>query len=260
MGAERKHEWAVNISAELKKWLPAHGYQTSTQLADELGIPKKTWGHIVYGGTIVERGPNGENDGRLVYARIHLWTELSAADPRNIPDRQIPLPRGGVFAKKRALSEADYQKWLASPEAQTLLAKRNARFKREAIMEQTQPPEQGTVGSFLGTLVDNLMSRGTEQIANLLRPQILALGNKIDALAPVIAGRASRATTHEIGSLVSQLRGQLDRYTIGTSEERDNLMQNHGAELLALDIAVHTLTRRPEERESLIKLNRETKL
>lgn len=271
MGPERKHEWAVNLSAKLKKWLPAHGYQTSTQLADDLGIPKKTWGHIVYGGTIVERGPDGKNDGKLVYARIHLWTELPEADPRNIPDRQIPLPRGGVFPKTRALSELDYQKWLESSEAQTLLAKRNARFKREVIMEQTGPTEpKETVGLFLGTLVDGLINRGTEQVTDSLsrqlseelKPQIAAVGDKIDTLAAVVIARLAegRTATNNIGSLTSRLRGLLDRYTSGTREERDNLMQSHGTELLALDIVVHTLTRRPEERESLLRLNKETKL
>lgn len=269
MRVEGKHEWVVNLSTALKKWLPEHGYEASTQLADDLGIHRKTWGHIIYEGTIVQTGNQGMLDGRLLYAGLHLWTGLPEADPRNIPDRLIPLPRGGFITKKRALSEEDYQKWLASTEAQTLLAKRNARFKREVIMEQMQPQEQRTAGSFLESLFDEVVNRVADQIGKSLSrrqseawdPQILALGHKIDDLAAAVTStRAARVTTSDVGSLAAHLKDSLQRYTSGTSEERDSLMQKYGTELLALDIAVHTLTRRKEERESLIRLNQETKL
>lgn len=270
MGVERKHEWAVNLSTALKKWLPEHGYEASTQLADDLGIHRKTWGHIIYGGTIVQTGNEGKPDGRLLYAGLHLWTGLPEADPRNIPGRLIPLPRGGCITKKRALSEEDYQKWLASIEAQTLLAKRNERFKREVIMEQPQPQETvETVGSLVGSFIDNLLRRGAEQAAGdlskrqseTLLPPILALGEKIDTLMAVFSGMGGRkASTTDVGNLATHLRDLLQRYTSGTSEERDSLMQKYGNALLTLEAVLHTLTRRPEERESLIKLNQETKI
>lgn len=289
--SERKPEWAVNLSTALKSWIPEHGYKATIQLANELDIPRSTWRHIIVGNAILAgEGRDKKFDGRFFYARIHLWTELAAADPRDIPDRSIRLPGGGVVFKKRNLSEEDYQKWLTSPEAQALLGKRGERFKRELILEQTelqpkespQPTQPETVGSFLGAFIDDIIEKGADQIATILlkhqsevvAPQLsvldAVLDDRINALEHTItklvasyptSPRGSRTiTTNDIGQLAHRLRDLLDGYKLGVSQDRDNLMQNYGKDLMALDIIVHTLTRRPEERESLLKLSEETKL
>lgn len=287
MRVEQRAEWALNLSAELKRWIPAHGYSASTTLADELGIPRGTWSHIYQGRAILAGGGRDRQfDGRIFYARINLWTELAAADPRNIPDRLIKLPKGGIAFKKRNLSEEDYQKWLESSEAKELLAKKNERFQREAIVMEpfhsSQPAPKETVGSFLGSVVDGLIERGSDQIArfilerqtDFIGPQLSELEHRITSLESAIVrlvmqasetprpvrSRTPRATSDDIGQLAKTLGGLLEKYQSGTSEDRDKLMQSYGNELMGLDIVVHTLTRRQSEREENLKLNQETKL
>lgn len=286
MRAEQRPEWALNLSVELKSWIPEHGYSASTELADELSIPRGSWGHIYHGGAILAGGGRGRQfDGRIFYARINLWTELTAADPRNIPDQLIKLPKGGIAFKKRNLSEEDYQKWLESSEAMELLAKKNERFQREAIVMEPfhspQPTPKETVGSFLGSVVDGLIERGSDQIARLIlerqtdfiEPQLSKLEYRITSLESAIVrlvmqasetprpvrSRTPRAISDDIGQLAKTLGGLLEKYKSGTSEERNNLMQAYGKDLLELDVLVHTLTRRPNEREERLNLTRDTK-
>lgn len=287
MRAEQRPEWALNLSAELKSWIPAHGYSASTELADELSIPRGTWSHIYQGSAILAGGGRGRQfDGRIFYARINLWTELAAADPRNIPDQLIKLPKGGIASKKRNLSEEDYQKWLESSEANELLAKKNERFQREAIVMEpfhsSQPTPKETVGSFLGPVVDGLIERGSDQIArfilerqtDFIGPQLSELEHRITSLESAIVrlvmqasetprpvrSRTPRAISDDIGQLAKTLGGLLEKYKSGTSEERNNLMEAHGKDLLELDVLVHTLTRRPNDREERLSLTRDTNL
>lgn len=286
MITEKEPKWAVNLSTELRSWLPMHGYRASTELADELSIPRGVWKHICQGTSIVAGGGRvNKFDGRFFYARINLWTELVAADPKNIPDKHIRLPRGGEVFKKRSLSEEDYHKWLESPEAKALLVKRDERFKREVIMEPTEPqpkelqstPSQ-TAGFFLGSLIDEIINRGADQIANSLLarqtevivPRITTLEERMGVLEGVItrlvvehsqtSPKTPKVNTTNIGQLAKRLRDLLDGYKSGEIQDRNNLMHTYGRDLMALDIVVHTLTRRPEERESILKLSDETKL
>lgn len=292
MITEKEPKWAVNLSTELKSWIPINGYRASTELADELSIPRGVWNHIYQGTSIVAGGGRDNKfDGRFFYARINLWTELAASDPRNIPDKSIRLPRGGEVFKKRSLSEEDYHKWLEGPEAQALLAKRDERFKREVVMESAEPQpkeprpteqkstQPETVGLFLGSLIDNIIERGAAQIADSLLvrqtevivPRISILDKRLSVLEEVIMKLvikdtqqtpqgASRMTTTDIGRLAKRLSALLDGYKSGESQDRDKLMHTYGKDLMALDIVVHTLTRRPDERESILKLSDETKL
>lgn len=275
---EKKSEWALNLSTELKKWLPYHGYKTSIQLADELNIPRIPWNAIFHGNGIVETGRR-EFDGRIFYARINLWTGLAEADPRNIPDR-IRVTRGKVKPESRSFSDDEYQQWLKSPEARELLVKKNARFEREMIMEST-PPQLETVGSFIGSFIDNLIDRGADQVAKVLlesqkdavSPQISDLAGRITTLESAIARlvqsqtdristpqpRISRSSS-DIGQLAIHLRNLLDGYKQESSDDRDKLMQAYGRDLMALDMVVHTLTRRPNEREEMLRLAEETKI
>ena len=49
MISERKPEWAAKLSTELKSWIPTHGYTSSTELADALGIPRTILDRIYQG-------------------------------------------------------------------------------------------------------------------------------------------------------------------------------------------------------------------
>lgn len=293
MESERlKTNYPEDLTRALRQWLPIHGYKYSTELAAELGIPKQTWNRsIISGDNIVEsiKGNLGF-DTRIFYARLHLWTDLDEADPRNIPDRLGVTPRGIVSRKSRNFTEAEYQSWLTNPEAQELLARKNERFQRETILaaeqETHQPPvPTETVGMFIGTFIDEILRRGATQVAEILSElrddlvsaQFRDFADRIGALESVIAKtivqtrlgqeiqpaqpqRPSRINTTDIGQIASRLRDLLNVYHSGTSEDRDKLMQTYGNQLMALDIVVHTLTRRSSEREESLKLSQETKL
>lgn len=275
---ERRSEWAFNLSTGLKSWLPEHGYRTSVQLAEELEIPRRTFRHMYQGTGIMTGEGRGEqkHDGRIYYARLYLWTELTEADPRHIPDRLIRIPSSdNVLTKSRSLSEDEYQQWVESPEAQGLLAKRNDRFKRETIMEQStilQHPELSqSVGFVIGPIIDVLLDRVTSQIAQKLTdsPQIAELAKMITALRSAIdrqqlqvdqVPRSPRTPrTNDIGLLSSRLTDLLEGYKLGNRDDRDKLMQTYGSALMALDMVVHPLTRRLEEREELLRLGEEIK-
>ncbi len=284
---ERKLEWPLNLSNELKKWIPEHGYTAATQLADELEIPKRFWTHIYQGNNIVMSGREDKFDGRFFYARINLWTDLEESDPRTIPDRLIRLPNGNMVNKKRNFSEDEYQEWLKSPEAQELLAKKHDRFKRKIIIESTNQQQASkqaeiseTVGSFIGSVIDGVINRGANQIArvvlenqqqNLVLPQISELIERITTIESIIArlaqSEADQTTprsrirnSSDIRQASIHIRNLLETYKLGTSDDRDKLMQTYGRDLIALDMVVHTLTRRQHEREEIIKLTEETRL
>lgn len=289
MVSERKsEEWASSLSDKLQDWLPKHGYRTTTKLADELGIPKANFGRICRGEAIAEGPGHGREkyDGRVWYAKIHLWTQLPEADPKSIPDKLIKTPQGVLAAPiPRRWSEEEHQRWLESPEAEELLAKKNARFKREMVMESVAAPQQAesseTVGSFIGAFIDDLINRGADQIAHKLLerqkdavlPGISDLENKITSLESAIARlvvlsqtdqtsspKPRGPRTSDIGQLANHLKNLLDGYRLGTREDRNKLMQRYGTDLMSLDIVVHTLTRRPNEREEILNLTEETKL
>lgn len=292
---ERKPEWAQNLSDELKKWVPEHGYTASTQLADELNIPRRPWRDIFGGYGIAISGRKDKFDGRIFYARVHLWTGLEMSDPRTIPDRLIRL-KGKLVPGKRSFSEAEYQKWLKSPDGQGLLAKKDARFKREVVMEsettpqparpvesfsqQAQPSE--TLGSLVGSFIDGLINRGADQIAralserqeDVLLPKFSLLEGRVAALEGIITRLATQPqadqihsrpprrgrASNDIGQIASHLKNLLDEYRQGTSIDRDKLMERYGKELMDLDMLVHPLTRRPNQREEMIRLTEEIKV
>lgn len=293
MQSERlKTNYPEYLARALTKWLPTHGYRYSTELGVELDIPRAAIQNIMRGfhSSIVESAKGNPGfDTRIFYARLHLWTDLPEANPRNIPDRVILLPKGGEKRKARNFTEEEYQNWLQSPEAAQLLARKNERFKRETLLaeqEIPQPASRETVGEFIGTFIDGMIRKGATQIADILseRQTDLAsvqfrgledrLGNLEEILAKIVVQmrlgqpiqptqpqqRTSRVNPADIGHMSIRLRELLDAYKSGTSEDRDKLMATYGKELMALDIVVHTLTRRPDEREENLKLTREINL
>lgn len=224
-------------------------------------------------------------DGRIYYARLHLWTDLEEADPRNIPGRLYKTPNSSITTKSRSLPDDEYQQWLKGPEAQELLTKKNDRFKRETIMEQSRTHQQAesfqTAGSFLGSFIDGLINRVTDQIVRQLSehqvnpslPQISEIEKRLITLESAInrlvtqpqADRASSpharpSRSSDIGQLSSLLRNLLGVYIHGSSDDRDNLMKANGKELMDLDHLVHALTRRPRDREEILRLNEEAQI
>ncbi|MFH0936739.1 MAG: hypothetical protein V1808_00385 [Candidatus Daviesbacteria bacterium] len=278
---ERKSEWAIELSNNLKRWMPVNEYRTSIKLADELSIPRDIFNRIHRGFSIARE--------QNYYARLNLWTDLVEADPRSIPDTYKKMPNGSIVSVPRRWSEDEYQQWLEGPEAQELLIRKNERFKREILMEttindqQTEAPqnEKQTVGSVVGSFIDHLINNTTKQVATQLlqsqkehgltqiSEQMTGLEKKIISLESVviklIQAQVERSTSktskiNNISQLASNLKALLDEYKMGTNDDRNKLMQQYGTDLMALDIIVHTLTRRPLEREEAIKLAEETKL
>lgn len=285
-------KWASNLSTVLKPWIPEHGYKTVTKLADELDIPRPTFGRIVRGEGVAEGTGQGELriGGPIWYARINLWTRLPEADPRNLPDKLIKTPQGDVEVPiPRRWSDDEYQKWAKSSEAKDLIARRDARFKREMVMESKDTPQKtqtqaaDTVGMFIGSFIDELIDRGAVQIAkkllesqkDVILPYISSLEERISKIEKDIAlglaavqssadqasSRPSRIkASDDIGQAARHLEALLEGYTKGASEERDKLMQKYGRDLFALDAVVHTLTRLKEERERNLIIRKETKI
>lgn len=283
-------EWAKNLSNELKRWVPSHGYKKHTELANVLEIPQRNFRYI-YNGEGIVGGNKRTIDGQIYYARINLWTDLEEADPRTIPPLLIRLPNGGTNLKQRNWSGDEYSKWLTSPEARELLDMKNDRLKRAVIelplAEQQvessthQPSEVSeTVGSFVGSIIDGVINRAARQVSNamlegqkdLYSTQISSLEDRIDSLERsinklVVQPQADRVVsiqqsprTGDVSQLANHLKNLLDRYKVGSSEDRDKLMQKYGKDLMALDIVVHTLTRLPLERERILDLVEDIKL
>lgn len=239
----QRAKWSNVLAEKLRKWCEFNGYIPRSKLADELGIPRDKWKHIIV-------GPGIGND-VAIYACLYLRTGLTEADPRMVPPRvRYAARKGHYYADRRAWADQEYENWKKDYQPPPPLTGSSKKTAKSTVppapkeMAQEVLPSNGTgrepeaEPQTLGAFLDRFLAIQEERIASRV----------VEAL------RQEREDGGDIGKQLDRVFHSLVKYLDGTPEDRDRLMAQYGKTHIS---RVFSLLRdlSSEDRETVLQLN-----
>lgn len=282
---ESSQEWQKNLERELRSWFKKNGIMQPLPWAKKLGITVGKWGMII--------NSHGISDDPTIYAKLYLLTGLSETDPRKIPPRLNVRTAGRpgkgqkrVMAEiERRMTEQEWEGWKVINESDVkALVSSEVPFKKSGLppkktahdIPKSPPSISRPAPRVVDPIADPNLTREEKDVVSALVTGFLfgrrmnSMGQQVQELVNVLGifgvvptvpeVREAGAEKEDIRVSIARVAEFFRKLSTLTSEKRDRFVRDNPQLISDLYAAIYPYTRVVEEREDLIRREKELNL